>query len=122
MGLSDFVFASIAKVAHEANRAYCASQGDLSQVPWEQAPDWQRLSAIDGVQAIHNKTVQKPEDSHANWMRRKAADGWTYGPVKSESEKTHPCMVPYEQLPAGQKVKDSLFFAIVTTLLKEYEQ
>ena len=39
----------IARVAHEANRAYCLSLGDPSQLPWEEAPDWAKESAIDGV-------------------------------------------------------------------------
>ncbi len=40
---------SIAKICHEANRAYCATIGDASQLPWEESPDWQRQSAINGV-------------------------------------------------------------------------
>lgn len=39
----------IAKVCHEANRAYCAGIGDHSQKSWEESPDWQRTSAINGV-------------------------------------------------------------------------
>ena len=35
----------IAKVAHEVNAAYCASQDDFSQKPWDEAPEWQRTSA-----------------------------------------------------------------------------
>ena len=40
----------IAKVAHEINLAYCESIGDNSQPTWELAPDWQKSSAINGVQ------------------------------------------------------------------------
>ena len=40
----------IAKVCHEANRAYCEALGDYSQTTWEKAPDWQKESAINGVQ------------------------------------------------------------------------
>lgn len=39
----------IARIAHETNRAYCESIGDNSQPPWQDAPDWQKLSAINGV-------------------------------------------------------------------------
>ena len=35
----------IARVAHEINRAYCASLGDTSQPAWEDAPEWQQQSA-----------------------------------------------------------------------------
>jgi hypothetical protein len=39
-------FSNIAKVCHEANRAYCQTISDNSQLPWEQAKEWQRASAI----------------------------------------------------------------------------
>jgi hypothetical protein len=39
----------IAQIAHEVNRAYCKATGDNSQMPWEEAPDWQIASAINGV-------------------------------------------------------------------------
>lgn len=39
----------IARVAHEVNRAYCQSLGDKSQARWEEAPQWQRDSAVAGV-------------------------------------------------------------------------
>lgn len=42
---------AIAKRAHEVNRAYCASIGDHSQPAWEDAPQWQKDSAIAGVRA-----------------------------------------------------------------------
>ncbi len=39
----------IARVAHEVNRAYCQALGDNSQPAWEDAPQWQRDSAMLGV-------------------------------------------------------------------------
>ncbi len=33
----------IAKTCHEVNRAYCIGTGDLSQLPWDQAPEWQKV-------------------------------------------------------------------------------
>lgn len=40
---------SIARVCHEANKAFCAAHGDHSQKEWEYAEVWQRESAIKGV-------------------------------------------------------------------------
>ena len=106
----------IAQVAHEANRAYCHTQGDESQLPWEAAPDWQKASAINGVQHILDGAVDSPEESHRSWCAQKQDEGWVYGPVKDSDAKTHPCMVPYDQLPPDQQVKDHLFFAVVRAL------
>ena len=44
--------AEIAQVCHEANRAYCQTQNDDSQLPWEDAPNWQRVTMIKGVQFV----------------------------------------------------------------------
>lgn len=107
----------IASVAHEANRAYCRTLDDFSQQPWEGAPDWQQKSAENGVEAIANGHVTRPEESHENWFAEKKADGWGYDVVKDPENKLHPCMVPFDELPPEQQAKDRLFFAIVKALL-----
>jgi len=106
----------IAQVAHEANRAYCAARGDFSQSAWEEAPEWQKASARLGVQRILDGTISTPEESHLGWLSHKQDQGWVYGPVKDPDAKTHPCMVPYDQLPPEQREKDSVFFSTVMAL------
>ncbi len=106
----------IARVAHEVNRAYCASLGDATQPNWDDAPDWQRASAIAGVEMHLANPEATPEQSHQSWLEQKTADGWVYGDVKDPEKKEHPCMLPYEQLPAAQKAKDYLFRGTVHAL------
>lgn len=106
----------IARLAHEVNRAYCQSLGDNSQVPWEEAPDWQKESAIKGV-AFHQKNPDAtPEDSHESWLEEKLNDGWVHGDVKDAVARCHPCVTAYENLPQEQRSKDYLFKAVVTAL------
>lgn len=102
-----------ARMAHEMNRAYCMAIGDDSQPLWEEAPAWQRESAIAGVLAKLADPTMTPEGSHEGWLKHKQEDGWVWGPVKDPAKKEHPCMVPYDQLPQEQKVKDYLFCAAV---------
>jgi hypothetical protein len=109
----------IARVCHEVNRAYCTSQGDHSQPTWEDAPDWQRESAMAGVAAIIANPDTTPEQSHEGWMAQKEADGWTYGETKDAELKTHPCFRPYAELPLAQRTKDYLFGAVVRALAFE---
>ena len=104
---------AIAKVAHEINRAYCAALGDETQAAWEDAPEWQRQSAIAGVEMHLANPDATPEQSHESWLAQKLADGWVYGEVKDAEKKQHPCCVPYDQLPPEQKAKDYLFRAAV---------
>lgn len=114
-------FEQMAGIAHEANRAYCESIGDLSQPPWGDAPEWQRQSAINGVKFHafqHAKgEVPSPSASHDSWLAEKRTNGWKYGPVKNPTLKEHPCFVPYNELPIEQQVKDYLFSAVVNVFL-----
>lgn len=109
----------IANVCHQVNKAYCRANGDLTQAEWELAPEWQRQSAINGVKAhIDSGLTMQPEDSHISWMEQKKSEGWVYGPAKDVEKKTHPCMVPYLELPKEQQTKDFLFREVVHTLAK----
>ncbi len=107
---------TIARICHEANKAYCESLGDESQPSWNDAPLWQRESAVKGVEYHLANPEATPADSHNSWLQVKLSEGWVYGPVKNEREKTHPCILPYEMLPAEQQKKDYLFSAIVRAL------
>jgi len=106
----------IAQVAHEINRAYCASLGDASQPVWADAPEWQKASALAGVDMHLKNPDATPEQSHESWLAQKAADGWTFGEVKDAEKKQHPCFRPYDELPPEQKAKDYLFRATVHSL------
>lgn len=111
----------IARTAHETNREYCASLGDMTVPPWEFAPNDMREGVIDGV-LFHLAGERSPASSHENWMRAKFAQGWVYGPVKDYNAKTHPCLVPYEKLPQEQRAKDYIFRAVVKQLGPLLEQ
>lgn len=107
-----------ARAAHEANRALCIALGDFSQEHWETAPDWQKISARDGVQkALDGAT---PEESHQNWCNGKVAAGWRYGATKDVDKKEHPCLVPYAELPPDQRIKDELYIATVKIVARAY--
>jgi len=103
----------IARVAHEINRAYCAALGDASQPAWEDAPEWQKASALVGVDMHLANPDATPEKSHESWLEQKLAEGWKFGPVKDAEKKEHPCCVPYAELPPDQKAKDYLFRGVV---------
>lgn len=111
------VYEGIAEICHQVNKAYCESIGDNSQPDWTDAPNWQKESAIEGVKAHVNGNIT-PEQSHESWMNHKVAEGWVYGEVKDPQAKTHPCIVPYDQLPIEQKTKDYLFKAVCDACIR----
>jgi hypothetical protein len=107
----------IAIVCHEANRELQRIHGDPSpSPPWDDAPDWQCQSAAEEVEAALDGAT--PEQLHEAWCEAKRRDGWTYGPTKDADARTHPCLVPYADLPADQRDKDAVFGAIVTALTR----
>jgi hypothetical protein len=116
-----FTIEQIARVCHEANRALCAAVGDMSQKTWEEAPDWQKESALAGVKfhldAAASGIIPAASMSHDAWLADKIKDGWKFGPVKDADKKEHPCIVPYDELPFEQKMKDYLFSDIVDSFL-----
>ena len=103
----------IARICHEANRALCLALGDTSHLPWDQAPEWQRKSSIEGVEKVLLDPDISAEEIQLAWADSKRRDGWVYGPVKDADKKTHPCLVPFADLPAEQRAKDHLFINTV---------
>lgn len=106
----------IAKVCHQANKAWCEANNDFTQQNWEDAEEWQQDSAISGVEFRLTNPDAKEDAQHNAWMEDKIKYGWVYGEVKDAEKKTHPCLVPFEQLPEFQQKKDKLFCAIVDAL------
>ncbi|WP_300613928.1 RyR domain-containing protein [Trebonia sp.] len=105
----------IARVIHAANAELQRIQGDPApSLPWDSETGEIRQGAIDNVAYARDGVTTAT--LHEAWLRDKAAHGWTYGPEKDSRAKTHPCMVPYGELPAEQRDKSRLFVAIVRAL------
>lgn len=43
---------------------------------------------------------------HEVWAAGRIADGWTWGPVRDDALKHHPCLIPYEELPESEREYD----------------
>lgn len=43
---------------------------------------------------------------HEVWAQNRMQQGWVWGEVRNDTLKTHPCLVPYEELPAEEKSYD----------------
>lgn len=105
---------TIAQACHHINRAFCLANGDDSQPRWNDAPDWQKASALNGVALHVTDPNMSPDASHNAWLAQKTREGWKYGKVKNVEAKEHPCFLPYDKLPPEQKAKDFLFTAVVS--------
>ena len=106
----------IAGVCHQANKAWCEANNDNSQKEWGDAENWQQPSAINGVEFRLKNPNAGHDAQHNAWLEEKISDGWVFGITKDAEAKTHPCIVPFDELSEFQKKKDALFCAIVDSL------
>jgi hypothetical protein len=111
-----FSDAQIASVCHEANRQLQRILAEQVNEPWDEVDPALKASIIDGVSKIRTGAVTTPAESHENWLKFKAGQGWKYGPVKDFTKQEHPQFVPYDELPPEQKLKDGVFWGIVGAL------
>ena len=49
---------------------------------------------------------QMSKNVHEVWAETRIQQGWTYGEQRNDELKTHPCLVPYEELPDSEKEYD----------------
>ena len=49
---------------------------------------------------------QMSKNVHEVWSETRIAQGWTYGKQRNDELKTHPCLIPYDELPEEEKEYD----------------
>jgi ryanodine receptor 2 len=49
---------------------------------------------------------QMSKNVHEVWAETRVSQGWTYGEQRNDELKTHPCLIPYEELPEEEKEYD----------------
>lgn len=55
---------------------------------------------------LNELAEQIARNVHDVWSAGRLKDGWTYGEERNDREKTHPCLVPYEELTESEKEYD----------------
>jgi hypothetical protein len=63
-------------------------------------------SGIDLPHDISDLTETLAANTHALWSLRRLSEGWRYGSCRDDVLKTHPNLVPYEELPESAKEYD----------------
>jgi hypothetical protein len=109
-----------ARAAHETNRSWQRIHGELENKSWEEETEEMRASLRKGARAIWDNPGLTPEDSHKGWCETKVAEGWVYGRTKDFTAKTHPCLVPYNELAYANRVKDTLFGTTIRLFFTAY--
>jgi len=102
----------IARIAHEVNRAYCASTGSGSGLSWDKASAADRDAAVMSVMAL-SRGFSTTEGVHEAWVREMSLNGWTHGDAVDVQAKKHPNLIDYASLPHEIQARDALFVAVV---------
>ena len=63
-------------------------------------------TAVELPQELMNLAEEMAKNVHEVWYAGRIADGWIYGEVRNDLRKTHPCLVPYDELPELEKEYD----------------
>lgn len=63
-------------------------------------------SAIQLPEELEPLVEQMAKNVHVVWAAGRISEGWTYGENRDDEKKTHPCLVPYEELPEYEKEYD----------------
>jgi len=93
----------IAQIRHIGWVAYQIAAGQPYN---EHINEDQHKSLLNGIKFQDEHPDSTPEQNHDNWMKMKISQGWTYGKVKDFTKKTHPDLVPFNDLPDIEKRKD----------------
>jgi class 3 adenylate cyclase len=65
-------------------------------------------SSIELVAELEALTERLAKNTHAQWAWQRMRDGWIYGPQRDDNLRTHPCLIPYHELPENEKEYDRI--------------
>ena len=77
------------------------------------------LSDVDLSEDLNELREAIAENAHEIWAENRYAEGWRYGEQRNDELKLHPDMIPYSQLPEGEKEYDREMAMNTLKLLKK---
>ena len=63
-------------------------------------------TGVELTEELEQLVEQISKNVHEVWAETRISQGWKYGEQRNDELKTHPCLVPYEELPEEEKKYD----------------
>jgi hypothetical protein len=104
-----------AMAAHEVNRVWQRTLGEVVDPPWDDLTRGAMANARDAVYRVADGADAAA--NHEAWCQRMASLEWRRGEHKSILNRTHPALVPWAELPSEIQAKDHLFVATIKSML-----
>ena len=64
------------------------------------------VSDVKLPEELEQLVEEMSKNVHEVWSETRIKQGWKYGSQRSDELKTHPCLIPYEDLPEEEKEYD----------------
>lgn len=103
---SVFVYESARLQAIAVNAPVIPKLWDEREEPFRQ----QFLAVIERQCGPHRST--SAAELHGSWMQAYFAMGWKFGEIYDSQAKTHPDLIPFDQLEKREQAKDAVFIAL----------
>ncbi len=102
----------IAAAIHGATR--CLGRPDGQEIPaWDDLTGSQRDKAVCAVCELLDSPPRTHQECHDLWARLMTSDGWTHGPSYDFEARTHPCLVPFDELTEAEQIKDKIWASLI---------
>jgi hypothetical protein len=100
-------------VYNAARLAAQAAGAPIVPVQWSEREEPFRKQFLPVIeQQCGPERKMSPEELHQDWVAAYLAMGWVWGLEYDRELKTHPDMVPYDELGQLERDKDSVFVAL----------
>jgi hypothetical protein len=91
-----------------------AVEAPIIPEPWHKRDEKFKRQFLDIIEKYCAlEVLPTPKEAHDSWWQSYIDMGWVYGKVRDAERKTHPDMVPFEDLGHEEQIKDAVFLALV---------
>ena len=103
-----------ARFVYEAARlAAIAAEAPIVPAPYDEREQDFRDQLTSAIEVMCGPNRAKdPETVHEIWVRAYNANGWSYGEMYDRDARTHPDLVPFNELNQREQDKDSVYIAL----------